>query len=72
MTGIRTAGELADYLATQPRDRRVILDDGESWSVLAVASEAGWIPDGQWAGEAYEPGAAPDGAEAAVILGPVP
>ena len=71
MTEIRTAGELADYLAKQPRDRRVILDDGESWSVLAEVSEAAWVPDGEYTGQAYDPAGWPDGA-VVVILGPVP
>lgn len=72
MTAIRTAGELADYLATQPRDRRVILDITDGWPPLAEASEAAWLAAGDWDGQAYDPGAAPDGAEPVVILGPVP
>jgi RNA ligase len=54
--GISTAGELIDYLATQPRDRKVILRkdaEGNGHSPLADAWEAICEPDSTYSGEVY-------------------
>jgi hypothetical protein len=51
-----TAGELADYLAVQPRDRKVVLSkdaEGNGYSPLAEAWEALYVADSTWSGEAY-------------------
>jgi len=85
MTDMSTAGELLDYLATQPRDRKIILQkdaEGNGYSPLADAAERMYAPDSTWSGEIYqtpeavaaEPGewsAAPDDAERVIVLGPV-
>ena len=84
---ISTVGELMDYLATQPRDRKVILEKGaDGYSPLAGAGEAMYEAESAWSGEVHptpeqmaspeNPGytdedAAPDGAERVVVLGPV-
>ena len=54
--GISTAGELADYLAAQPRDRKVILRkdaEGNGHSPLADAWEGIYEPDSTWSGTVY-------------------
>jgi hypothetical protein len=54
--GVGTAGELADYLATQPRDRKVILRkdaEGNGHSPLAKAWEGFYEPDSTYSGEVY-------------------
>lgn len=51
-----TCGELADYLATQPRDRKVILSkdaEGNGYSPLAAAWEAMYSADSTWSGRIY-------------------
>ncbi len=51
-----TAGELIDYLATQPRDRRVILRkdaEGNGHSPLAEAWEAMYSADTTWSGDTH-------------------
>jgi len=51
-----TCGELADYLATQPRDRKVILRKdagGNGHSPLADAWEGVYVADSTWSGELY-------------------
>ena len=56
MADISTVGELADYLATQPRDRRVILRkdaEGNGHSPLADAWEAMYAAECTWAGDTY-------------------
>ena len=53
---ISTVGELMDYLATQPRDRKVILQkdaEGNGYSPLADASEAMYSADSTWSGEVH-------------------
>jgi hypothetical protein len=85
MPDLSTCGELADYLATQPRDRKVILSkDAErnGFSPLADAGERMYEATSTWSGEVYqtpevvaaEPddwSDAPDDAERVVLLGPV-
>jgi len=69
--GISTAGELADYLATQPRDRRVILRkdaEGNGHSPLAEAWESMYVADSTWSGQTY---VTPEDL-AAVMAGPNP
>jgi hypothetical protein len=53
---ISTVGDLADYLATQPRDRKVILQkdaEGNGFSPLADASEEMYSADSTWSGEVH-------------------
>jgi hypothetical protein len=53
---MRTAGELADYLATIPRDTKVIIrkdPEGNINSPLAKAGEAMYVAHTTWAGEVY-------------------
>lgn len=68
------AGELLDFLATQPRDRPVILAPGNRHSPLAEALEGRYKSESGWAGEVYLDGdgwEAPDDAVPAVILEPM-
>jgi hypothetical protein len=56
MPDVSTVGELADYLATQPRDRRVILrkdGEGNGHSPLAEAWESMYAADSTWSGDTY-------------------
>ena len=51
-----TVGELLDYLATQPRDRKVILQkdaEGNGYSPLADADESMYAAECTWAGDVY-------------------
>lgn len=51
-----TVGELLDYLATQPRDRKVILRkdaEGNGHSPLANGWEAMYEAESTWSGETY-------------------
>jgi hypothetical protein len=51
-----TVGDLLDYLATQPRDRKVILRkdaEGNGHSPLADAWEAMYTPDTTYSGETH-------------------
>ena len=51
-----TVGELADYLATQPRDRKVILSkdaEGNGFSPLADAGESMYAAETTWSGEVH-------------------
>lgn len=53
---VRTVGELVDYLATQPRDRLVVMAkdaEGNGYSPLADAEEAMYAAESTWAGEVY-------------------
>ena len=56
---ISTVGELMDYLATQPRDRKVILQkdaEGDGYSPLAEARGGMYLacaPCAAWSGEVY-------------------
>lgn len=86
MPDLTTCGELADYLAVQPRDRKIVLRkdaEGSGHSPLADAWEAMYSADSTWSGETYptpedlvgtEPGEynpGPDDAERVIVLGPV-
>ena len=51
---LNTVGELIDWLATQPRDRPVIMAsdaEGNSYSPLADAEEAMYTAETTWSGE---------------------
>jgi hypothetical protein len=51
-----TVGELMNYLATQPLDRKVILRkdaEGNGHSPLAEAWEAMYSADSTWSGDTY-------------------
>ena len=51
-----TVGELLDYLATQPRDRKVVMAkdaEGNGHSPLADAWEAMYEPESTWSGATY-------------------
>ena len=57
MPDLSTAGELADFLATQPRDRKVILQkdaEGNGFSPLAAASEEMYAAESAWSGEVID------------------
>jgi hypothetical protein len=84
---VNTCGELADYLATQPRDRKIVLQkdaEGNGYSPLADADEAMYAADNTWSGDVYmtpeelaeqkdpdDYSEAPEDAERVVVLGPV-
>lgn len=56
MPDVSTAGELADYLATQPRDRKVVIAkdaEGNGFSPLADAGESVYEADSTWSGQVY-------------------
>jgi hypothetical protein len=56
MGEMRTVGDLLDYLATQPRDRLVVLEkdaEGNGYSPLADAREALYVADTTWSGQVY-------------------
>jgi hypothetical protein len=56
MPDMSTAGELADYLATQPRDRKVVIakdPEGNGYSPLADAGESMYVADSTWSGQVY-------------------
>lgn len=85
MPDLSTAGELADYLAKQPRDRKIVLQkdaEGNGYSPLADATEEMYAADSTWSGEIYpvpespegqsdDYDQAPDDAERVIVLGPV-
>lgn len=51
-----TCGELADYLAAQPRDRKVILQkdaEGNGYSPLAEAMPGMYAAETTWSGEVH-------------------
>lgn len=53
---MNTVGELLDYLAQQPRDRKIVLAkdaEGNGYSPLADAEEAIYVPESTWSGEIY-------------------
>jgi hypothetical protein len=53
---ISTVGDLMDYLATQPRDRKVVLSkdaEGNGFSPLTEAAESMYAADSTWSGEVY-------------------
>ena len=50
------AGELADYLATQPRDREIIMqkdEEGNGNSPLDQADESMYVPTTTWSGDIH-------------------
>lgn len=52
-----TVGELADYLADQPRDRQIVMAkdaEGNGYSPLSAAEEAIYVPESTWSGEIYQ------------------
>jgi len=54
--GISTVGELLDYLAAQPRDRKIVLRkdaEGNGHSPLADAWEGIYEADSTYSGEVY-------------------
>lgn len=56
MPQMSTAGELLDYLATQPRDRKVVLSrdaEGNGYSPLADAGESMYVAETTWHGDCY-------------------
>ncbi len=56
MPDVSTVGDLMDYLATQPRDRKVVMSkdaEGNGFSPLADASEGMYAADSTWSGEIY-------------------
>jgi len=56
MPKLSTVGELLDYLATQPRDRKVILQkdaEGNGYSPLADADESMYVAECEWDGDVY-------------------
>ena len=56
MADARTVGDLMDYLATQPRNRKIVMSkdaEGNGYSPLADASEAMYAADTTWSGEIY-------------------
>ena len=74
MLDIRTCGELMDYLATQPRDRPVVLEkdaEGNGYSPLAGAGELTYLPTSTWSGEIVSPDEDYEGSVRVVVLGPV-
>jgi hypothetical protein len=51
-----TAGDLLDYLAAQPRDRKVVLEkdaEGNGYSPLASAGVSLYVADSTYSGEVY-------------------
>jgi hypothetical protein len=73
---ISTAGDLMDYLATQPRDRKVILQkdgEGNGFSPLAEATEELYAAESSCSGYIVDPAVhnEEEGIERVVVLGPV-
>jgi len=54
---VNTVGELVDWLlATQPRDRPVVMSrdaEGNGFSPLADADESMYVAESTWAGDVY-------------------
>ena len=56
MPDLSTVGELLDYLATQPRDRKIVLSkdaEGNGFSPLADAGESMYAAESTWSGSVY-------------------
>lgn len=56
MSDLSTVGELVDYLATQPRDRKIIMSsdsEGNSYSPLADADEGMYFAESTSSGDVY-------------------
>jgi hypothetical protein len=56
MPDMSTAGELLDYLATRPRDRKIVLSkdaEGNGFSPLADAGEGMYAAETTWGGSVY-------------------
>lgn len=71
-----TVGELLDYLATQPRDRKVVLAkdaEGNGFSPLAEVSEELYAAESTWSGSIVDQAVhnEEEGIERVVVLGPV-
>ena len=53
---VNTVGELIDWLATQPRDRIVVMSsdaEGNRFSPLADAEESMYVAESTWSGEIF-------------------
>lgn len=71
---VRTVGELQDFLAAHPRDRKVIIQkdaEGNGYSPMAGADDGMYAAETTWSGEVYRDGEVPDGTERVVVLWPV-
>ena len=56
MTEMGTVGELLDYLATQPRDRKIVLSrdaEGNGFSPLADAGVSMYAAESTWSGTVH-------------------
>jgi hypothetical protein len=56
MPDLSTVGELLDYLATQPRDRKIVMAkdaEGNGFSPLADAEESMYTATSTWSGEVH-------------------
>jgi hypothetical protein len=56
MPDMSTVGDLLDYLATQPRDRKVILskdEEGNGFSPLAEGGESMYAAESTWSGSVH-------------------
>lgn len=76
MGNMRTVGDLMDFLATQPRDRKVILSkdaEGNGFSPLAAASEEMYAAESAWSGEVIDQAIVneDEGIERVIVLEPV-
>ena len=82
---VNTVGELVDWLATQPRDRIVVMSErgGNGFSPLADVGEAMYLAESTWEGAIFPTpediagddrytaeDEAPGGAIRVVVLGP--
>ena len=56
MPDVSTVGDLIDYLATQPRDRKIVMSrdaEGNGYSPLADADEYMYTAETTWSGEVH-------------------
>jgi hypothetical protein len=56
MPDMSTVGELLDYLATQPRDRKIVLSrdaEGNGFSPLSDAGESMYAAETSWSGTVH-------------------
>jgi hypothetical protein len=56
MADVSTVGDLMDYLATQPRDRKIVLSkdaEGNGFSPLADAGESMYSAETTWSGDVH-------------------
>lgn len=84
---VSTVGDLLDYLATQPRDRKVVLSkdaEGNGYSPISDVDEAMYAAENTWSGDVYmtpeqlaeqenpdDWNQAPEDAERVVLLCPI-